>query len=84
VALSALPQQLPDGMAYVKFKGGKYGKFVLTGSYLDLPSACGRVFEIVKEDKIQMRDDFCIENYTTDPSKTPDDKNVTEILIPVA
>jgi DNA gyrase inhibitor GyrI len=84
LALSEPPHQLPQGMEYSYFKGGKYSKFVLTGSYKDLPEACGRVFEIVGEGKIQMRDDFCMENYTTDPGKTPEDKNITEILIPTA
>ena len=84
LALSEPPHQLPQGMEYSYFKGGKYSKFVLTGSYKDLPEACGRVFELVDEGKIQMRDDFCLENYTTDPNKTPEDKNITEILVPTA
>jgi DNA gyrase inhibitor GyrI len=84
VALSEPPHNLHAGMEYSYFKGGKYSKFVLTGSYKDLPEACRRVFEIVEEEKIQMRDDFCVENYVTDPNKTPEDKNVTEILIPTA
>jgi effector-binding domain-containing protein len=40
------------------------------------------VFEIVAEKKIQMRDDYCIENYTNDPRTTPEEQLVTEILIP--
>jgi effector-binding domain-containing protein len=75
-------QQLPEDLAYEKFKGGKYMKFVLTGPYSDLPRASGRVFEIVAEKKIQLRDDHCIENYATDPRTTPEDKLVTEILVP--
>jgi DNA gyrase inhibitor GyrI len=84
LALSEPPHQLPQGMEYSYFKGGKYSKFVLTGSYKDLPEACGRVFEIVETDKILTRDDFCLENYITDPGKTPEDENITEILIPTA
>src|ERR1700679_1380659 len=84
VALSEPPHNLQVGMEYSYFKGGKYSKFVLTGPYTDLPEACGRVFEMIDEEKIQMRDDFCIENYATDPSKTSGDKNITEILIPTA
>ena len=82
VALAAAAQQLPEGLAYEKFKGGKYMKFVLTGPYSNLPQASGRVFEIVAEKKLQMRDDFCIENYANDPRTTPEDKLVTEILLP--
>lgn len=82
VAVAAEPKNLPEKLRYEKFKGGKYSRFVLTGSYANLPQASGRVFEIVAEKKIQMRDDFCIENYTTDPRVTPEDQLVTEILIP--
>jgi effector-binding domain-containing protein len=82
-AIASAPQQLPAELRYEKFKGGKYLKFVLGGSYLQLPQASGRVFEIVAEKKIQLRDDWCIENYTNDPRTTPEDKLVTEILVPV-
>ena len=82
VAVAAEPKNLPANLKYEKFKGGKYSRFVLTGSYANLPEASGRVFEIVTEKKIQMRDDFCIENYKNDPRTTPEDQLVTEILIP--
>ena len=84
VSVAAEPKNLPDGVKYEKFKGGKYSKFALTGSYANLPEASGRVFEIVAEKKIQMREDYCIENYTNDPRTTPEDQLVTEILIPTA
>ena len=76
------PPSLPEGVRYEKFKGGKYSKFVLTGPYSQLPAASGRVFELVQQKKIAMRDDYCIENYTNDPRTTPEDQLVTEILIP--
>src|ERR1700730_3826710 len=84
VSLAAEPKNLPQGLEYTKFKGGKYSRFVLTGPYSNLPEACGRVFEIVSEKKIQQRDDYCIENYANDPRTTPEDQLVTEILIPTA
>jgi len=84
VAVTVEPKNLPENVRYEKFKGGKYSKFVLTGSYANLPEASGRVFGIVAEKKIQMRDDYCIENYTSDPRTTPEDQLVTEILIPTA
>jgi effector-binding domain-containing protein len=80
--ITSAPQQLPAELRYEKFKGGKYLKFVLTGPYSNLPQASGRVFEIVAEKKIQMRDDYCIENYANDPRTTPEDKLITEILLP--
>jgi DNA gyrase inhibitor GyrI len=84
VSVAAEPKNLPAGLKYEKFKGGKYSKFVLTGPYSNLSEACGRVFEIVAEKKIQMRDDYCIENYTNDPRTTPEEELVTAILIPTA
>jgi len=84
VSLAAEPKNLNEKLSYEKFKGGKYSKFALTGSYAQLPEASGRVFEIVAEKKIQVRDDFCIENYANDPRTTPEDQLLTEILIPTA
>jgi len=83
-ALAEAPGKLPDGLAYTHFAGGKYSKFVLVGPYSDLPPASGRVFEIVAEKNIAMRDDFCIEDYVTDPRTTPEEQTVTHILIPAA
>jgi len=82
VSLASEPTNLPDGLRYEKFNGGKYSRFVLTGPYSDLPQASGRVFEMVAEKKIHMRDDYCIENYVNDPRTTPEQQLVTEILIP--
>src|SRR5471030_1581899 len=31
VVVAAQPKQLPRGLAYVRFQGGKYSRFVLTG-----------------------------------------------------
>lgn len=83
-ALATPPVNLPEGMAYEQFRGGKYSRFVLTGPYSDLPRASGRVFEIVAERGISQRDDYCIEYYVNDPRITPEDKLITEILIPTA
>jgi len=81
-ALDAPPVELPEGLAYEKFAGGKYVRFVLTGSYRQLGQASGRVFEIAAEKKIEQRDDYNIENYLNDPRVTPEDQLITEILIP--
>jgi DNA gyrase inhibitor GyrI len=83
-SLADAPQKLPEGFEYVKFSGGKFSRFDLTGPYTDLPAASGRVFELVAEKGIEMRDDFCIEHYVTDPRVTPEDQTVTHILIPTA
>ena len=82
VSLAGEPENLPENLQYEKFKGGKYSRFILTGPYSNLAEASGRVFEIVSEKKIQVRDDYCIENYVNDPRKTPEEDLITEILIP--
>jgi len=82
-ALAGPPVDLPHGLAYEKFNGGKYARFVLTGPYSDLPAASGAAWNTVSEKKIAVRDDFAIENYMNDPRVTPEDELITHILIPV-
>jgi len=82
VVVSSKPENLPTGFQYIKFEGGKYARFVLTGSYANLPEACGKVFEIVEKTKMPVREAFYVENYVNDPRVTPEDQLVTEILIP--
>ncbi len=82
VVVDAKPTHLPPDFQYMKFEGGKYSRFILKGSYSNLPEACGRVFEIVEQSKMPVRDDFFIENYVNDPKTTSEDQLITEILIP--
>jgi predicted transcriptional regulator YdeE len=84
VSLAAPPNNLPPGLEYTKFEGGRYSRFVLTGPYSDLPAASGRVYQIVSEKEIPLRDDFGIENYLNDPRTTPAPELMTEILVPTA
>lgn len=83
-ALAAEPVDLPQGMQYDKFAGGKYSRFVLKGSYVQLGQASGRVWQIAEETKIPLRDDFAIENYLNNPGTTPENELLTEILLPTA
>ena len=83
-ALPAPPVDLPEGLTYEVFAGGKYSRFVLTGSYALLGQASGRVWSLVTEKGISLRDDYAIENYLNDPRVTPEDQLVTEILVPTA
>jgi DNA gyrase inhibitor GyrI len=83
-ALAAEPVKLPAGLEYELFEGGQYSRFVLTGSYRELPAATGRVFEYVAKNNLMLRMDFCIENYVSNPQTTPEDRLVTEILVPTA
>jgi len=83
VGLSSEPKNLPAGLHYTKFPGGKYARFTLTGPYSNLPEASGRVFDMVKDQKLSVRDDFNIENYVNDPHTTPAADLVTQILVPM-
>ena len=82
-ALAGPPVDLPAGLAYEQFNGGKYVRFVLTGPYSDLPTASGAAWNTIAERKTAVRDDFAIENYMNDPRVTPEDQLITHILIPV-
>jgi predicted transcriptional regulator YdeE len=84
VALAAAPVELPPPLKYEKLSGGKYSRFVLTGPYSDLPQASGRVWQLVSEKHIPVRDDFAIESYVNDPCTTPEAELITEILVPTA
>ena len=82
--LGAPAVDLPAGLRYEKFPGGKYVRFVFTGPYFQLPDASNRAWTLVADKKIQLRDDYSIENYANDPEKTPEDKLITEIMFPIA
>jgi effector-binding domain-containing protein len=83
-ALAAEPVELPAGLEYERFPGGRYSRFVLTGPYSDLPQATGRVFQIVSKTNLKLRRDYCIEYHGNDPRVTPKEMPITEILIPTA
>jgi predicted transcriptional regulator YdeE len=82
VSVSAPPVNLPEGLEYEKFPGGKYIRFTLTGSYAQLPEACGRVCNLAGQLALPVRDGFNIENYVNDPRVTPEEQLITEILFP--
>jgi effector-binding domain-containing protein len=84
VSLAAPPVKLPHDLSYMKFGGGKYSRFVLTGPYANLGPATGRVMEMIAQTKLPVRDDFFIENYLNDPRTTPEDQLITEILVPTS
>jgi predicted transcriptional regulator YdeE len=81
-SISAPPVKLPEGLMYEKVHGGKFVRFELTGPYDNLPQASGRAWAIVGGRKIEVRDDFAIENYVNDPRTTPPEQLITHIMIP--
>jgi effector-binding domain-containing protein len=84
VSLAGPPVKLPPDLTYLKFAGGKYSRFILTGPYTNLGPASGRVMELIAQSKLPVRDDFFIENYVNDPRTTPEDQLITEILVPTS
>jgi effector-binding domain-containing protein len=84
VSVAAPPAKLPAGLQYEKFGGGRYSRFVLSGSYSQLGEVSGRVFQLAAEQHLALRDDFNIENYVNDPRITPEEQLITEILLPTA
>jgi len=82
-SIAGPPVKLPDGLKYEHFRGGKYVRFILTGPYDLLPQASGQAWSIVGEKKLEVRDDFAIENYVNDPRTTPPEQLVTHIMIPI-
>jgi predicted transcriptional regulator YdeE len=83
-ALAATPKDLPKGLTYERFHGGKYGRFLLTGPYSQLGEATCRAWKTAETKQLQFRDDYAIENYVNDPRVTPEEKLETEILLPLA
>lgn len=82
VSVAAPPANLPEGVNYQKFAGGKYSRFVLTGPYSNLGPATGMAVKLAADKHIPLRDDYNIEHYVNDPRVTPEDQLVTEILFP--
>jgi DNA gyrase inhibitor GyrI len=74
--------QVPAGLRTRMLKGGAYARFLLTGSYSQLPRAYPAAFSIMEENKMRIRDEFCMEKVLNSPSNTPEDQLKTEILIP--
>jgi DNA gyrase inhibitor GyrI len=82
-ALSSAPRELPKGLTYEKFPGGRYGRFILIGPCHLLPEATSRAWNAAETRKLKIRDDFAIENYVNDPRVTPEDQLRTEIMLPL-
>lgn len=84
VALRDAPARPLKGLQYRKIEGGKYARFVLTGPYTHIWAAFDYIFKTLAERKIQLRPEFCIENYRNNPKETVEDQLLTELLIPTA
>ena len=77
-------RKLPAGLRHRAVKSGKYARFLLTGPYTQIWMAFDRIFQTLAEAKVELRPEFCIENYVNDPRVTPEDQLRTELLVPIA
>ncbi|HUB30865.1 MAG TPA: GyrI-like domain-containing protein, partial [Terracidiphilus sp.] len=84
VSMAAEPKKLPAGLQHRAIPAGRYARFVLTGPYAQIWMAFDRVFKTLAEKRVELRPEFCLENYLNDPRETPEEKLLTEILVPVA
>ena len=84
VALAQRPGRLPAGVRHRTVPNGKYARFLLVGPYSHIWMAFDRIFKTLAEKKVELRAEFCIENYLNDPRTTPEDQLQTELLIPIA
>jgi AraC family transcriptional regulator len=83
VAFAEKPGKLAKGLQQRAVKAGNYARFLLTGPYSHIWMAFDRIFKTLAEQKLELRPEFCIENYLNDPRVTPDDKLQTELLVPI-
>lgn len=83
VAVNQKPSIVPKGLKYKQVTGGKYAKFILVGPTSGVWAAFDNIYKILAEEKIQLRDGACIENYLSNPEIVPEHELVTELLVPV-
>ena len=84
VGCAEAPQKLPEGLQHRAIKLGKYARFLLTGPYPQIWPAFDRIFKTLADEKVELRPEFCIENYLNDPRMTPEENLQTELLVPIA
>lgn len=84
VGLSGPPASALKGLQYRKIESGKYARFLLIGPYAEIGAAFDRIFKTLSEKKVELREEYCIENYLNDPKVTPEGQLQTELLIPAA
>jgi len=83
VFLWETPAKVPQGLSLRTTHGGKFARFMLTGSYQQLPEAYPQIFSILEDRKISLSDEFCAEVYLNTPENAAEADLKTEILVPV-
>ena len=76
------PKALSKGMSMGQSPEGKPLKFVHRGSYDNMDNTYEAITNHLDEKKLEAKDTF-IEEYTTDPLKTAEDKLVINVYVPL-
>jgi len=72
-----------EGLKKEEVEASKYAKFLLKGSYDNVWIAFDKAFQVINEGPYELSGAPCLENYLNDPSQTPVEELLTEILIPI-
>lgn len=82
VPVAQEPKSKPQGdIAVGKAPSGKALKFIHRGSYDSMDTTYEAITNYLDEKRLEAKDVF-IEEYLTDPTKTPDEKLVVNIYVP--
>jgi effector-binding domain-containing protein len=76
------PKTLPKSITVGKSPEGKVLKFVHRGSYDNMDNTYEAITNHLDDRKLEAKDTF-IEEYVTDPLKTPEDKLVINVFVPL-
>jgi effector-binding domain-containing protein len=76
------PKNLTKSMSMGKSPEGKALKFVHRGSYENMDNTYEAITNHLDDKKLEAKDTF-IEEYITDPLKTPEDKLVINVYVPL-
>ena len=76
------PKDLPKAITVAKSPEGKALKFVHRGSYENMDNTYEAITNHLDDKKLEAKDTF-IEEYITNPLKTPDDKLVINVYVPL-
>jgi effector-binding domain-containing protein len=83
VPIAETPKTPPRGeLALGKSPDGKMLKFVHRGSYDAMDTTYEAITNYLDEKRLEAKDMF-IEEYVTDPVKTPEDKLVVNVFVPI-
>jgi len=71
------------GLLYREIPGGKFAKFRLSGPYAQLPHAYPLAMLRLKENGLELRQEFCMEIYVNTPGNAKEDELITDIYLPI-